>query len=55
MTAAIDPTAQPMRESITDENRWAWSEALGVPPEHVERFLFDLPSTGASDDDRNRE
>jgi hypothetical protein len=53
--AIVIPTRLPTREDITDENRAVWAETLGVPPEHVETYLFDLPATGASHDDRNRD
>jgi N-glycosylase/DNA lyase len=39
----IDPNALPTRDDVTDENRAIWAEVTGVPPEHVEAFLFDLP------------
>jgi hypothetical protein len=44
----IDPNTLPTREDVTDENRATWAEVRGVPSEHVETFLFDLPGDRAA-------
>jgi hypothetical protein len=41
------PNQLPTRDDVTTETRAIWAEVLGVPPEHVESFLFDLPGSDA--------